>query len=242
MTKSYHPSREKRGKKPYLRLIWLLDMKQVITDIARGEVDLDTLKAGASLIPVAKITKVPKVVKAIGNVGKTGFKKGKEGEKIAKSGQAKQTKAKNKGGSGSSINVGTKLGERRISQELYNELKRSTPSKEIQKMVNKDIKDLIRKPDPALPGKVIEGTLQADHIVSMDKITRMKGFEKLTKAQQKQVLNNKKNFIGLSEAANKSKGSKSDSEWTECKKEGIQINPEFRKEMMCKENELEKVL
>ena len=69
----------------------------MITDIARGEVDLDTLKAGASLIPVAKITKVPKVVKAIGNVGKTGSKKGKQGEKIAKSGQAKQTKARDKG-------------------------------------------------------------------------------------------------------------------------------------------------
>ena len=53
----------------------------MITDIAHGEADLDTLKAGASLIPVAKITKVPKVVKAIGNVGKTGSKKGKEGEK-----------------------------------------------------------------------------------------------------------------------------------------------------------------
>ena len=53
----------------------------MITDIAHGEVDLDTLKAGASLIPVAKITKVPKIVKAIGNVGKTGFKKGKQGDK-----------------------------------------------------------------------------------------------------------------------------------------------------------------
>ena len=90
-------SRTKERRKPYLRLTWLLDAKQVITDIVRGEADLDTLKAGASLIPAAKITKVPKVVKAIGNVGKTGFKKGKQGEKIAKSGQAKQTKAKNKG-------------------------------------------------------------------------------------------------------------------------------------------------
>ena len=97
MTKSYHPSREKRGKKPYLRLTWLLDAKQVITDIAHGEVDLDTLKAGASLIPAGKVIKLPKVIKAIGNVGKTGFKKGKQGEKISKSGQAKQTKAKNKG-------------------------------------------------------------------------------------------------------------------------------------------------
>ena len=99
MTKSYHPSKKKE-EKPYPRFTWLLDAKQVITDIARKEADLDTLKAGASLIPVAKITKVPKVVKAIGNVGKTGFKKGKEGEKIAKSNQAKQTKAKNKGGRG----------------------------------------------------------------------------------------------------------------------------------------------
>ena len=53
----------------------------MITDIARGEADLDTLKAGASFILVAKITKVPKVVKAIGNVEKTGSKKGKEEEK-----------------------------------------------------------------------------------------------------------------------------------------------------------------
>ena len=70
----------------------------MITDIAHGEVDLDILKACASLIPAGKVIKVPKVVKAIGNVGKTGFKKGKEGEKIAKSNQAKQTKARDKGG------------------------------------------------------------------------------------------------------------------------------------------------
>ena len=101
MTKSYHPSKKKE-ENPYPRFTWLLDAKQVITDIARGEADLDTLKAGASLIPMAKITKVLKVVKAIGNVGKTGFKKGKEGEKISKSGQAKQTKAKNQGRGGAS--------------------------------------------------------------------------------------------------------------------------------------------
>ena len=84
----------------FLDLLGCYDVKKVITDIARGEADLDTLKAGASLIPVAKITKVPKVVKAIGNVGKTGFKKGKEGEKIAKSSKVKQTKARDKGESG----------------------------------------------------------------------------------------------------------------------------------------------
>ena len=80
MTKSYHPS-QKKEEKPHLRFTWLLDAKQVITDIAHGEADLDTLKAGVSLIPAAKITKVPKVVKTIGNVGKTGLKKGRGGDK-----------------------------------------------------------------------------------------------------------------------------------------------------------------
>ena len=90
----------------------------MITDIARKEADLDTLKAGASLIPVAKITKVPKVVKAIGNVGKTGFKKGKEGEKIAKSGQTKQTKARDKGDGGSSSNLGNYKFKEGIDEDL----------------------------------------------------------------------------------------------------------------------------
>ena len=53
----------------------------MISDIVHGEADLDTLKAGASLIPAGKVIKLPKVIKAIGNVGKTGSKKGKEGEK-----------------------------------------------------------------------------------------------------------------------------------------------------------------
>ena len=105
MTKSYHPSREKRGKKLILDLLGYYDAKQVITDIARKEVDLDTLKACASLILAGKVIKLPKVIKAIGNVGKTGFKKGKEGEKISKSGQAKQTKARDKGESGSKVDT-----------------------------------------------------------------------------------------------------------------------------------------
>ena len=85
-------------------------------------------------------------------------------------------------------------------------------------MVNKNKQELIGKPDPALPGKKITGTLQADHIVSMNKISKMDGFEKLTSAQKVEVLNNPKNFIGLSETANKSKGSKAYSEWTVNKK------------------------
>ena len=79
-------SRTKERRKSHLRFTWLLDAKQVITDIARGEADLDTLKAGASLISAGKVIKLPKVIKAVGNVGKTGSKKGKEGEKTFGSG------------------------------------------------------------------------------------------------------------------------------------------------------------
>ncbi|URZ08859.1 hypothetical protein CLROS_042530 [Clostridium felsineum] len=132
-----------------------------------------------------------------------------------------------------------RYGERRISNELYNELRRKTPSRKIQKEINKDIDNIIGTPDPALPGKNITGTLQADHIVSMDNITRMEGFEKLTKKQQLAVLNNLDNFNGLSEAANKSKGAKSFKEWMIYKKENIEVDPKFREKMIAKEQEIE---
>lgn len=118
--------------------------------------------------------------------------------------------------------IGTppRYGERRISKELYDELRDGTP-------------------DPALPGKYITDRLQADHIVSMKNIAKMKNFDKLTKEQQLKVLNNEENFLGLSEAANKSKGSKSYSDWTIYKKEKIEVDPKFREEMIKKEKELE---
>lgn len=135
--------------------------------------------------------------------------------------------------------VGARYGERRISDEEYSKLRSKTPSRKIQKQVNENIDDIIGTPDPALPGKTIEGTLHADHIVSMDSITKMEGFETLTKEQQISVLNYEENFTGLSETANKSKGSKSYSDWTMYKKEGIEVSPEFRSRMMLKERELE---
>ncbi|MDD9149075.1 hypothetical protein OYT88_10980 [Sporolactobacillus sp. CQH2019] len=63
--------------------------------------------------------------------------------------------------------------------------------------------------DPVLPGKIITKKLEPDHIVSMDKISRMEGFDRLTEKQQLEVLNNPKNFIGLSRTANGSKQDKS---------------------------------
>ena len=110
MTKSYHPSREKRGKNLILDLLGYYDIKEVITDIARGEADLDTLKAGASLIPAGKVIKLPKVIKAIGNVGKTGFKKGKEGEKTVWKRFTQEDKPKPDKNKGNQSKAGSKSG------------------------------------------------------------------------------------------------------------------------------------
>ncbi|MGH0543154.1 hypothetical protein ACQVPW_16685 [Bacillus cereus] len=137
--------------------------------------------------------------------------------------------------------IGTppRYGERRISKELYDELRDGTPTTKLREKVNEGIEDKIGTPDPALSGKYITDRLQADHIVSMKNIAKMENFDKLTKEQQLKVLNNEENFLGLSEAANKSKGSKSYSDWTIYKKEKIEVDPKFREEMIKKEKELE---
>ena len=135
-----------------------------------------------------------------------------------------------------------RYGERRIPDDLYAELRDQTPTPEIRDMVNENIDELIGTPDPAIPGKTIEGRLEADHIVSMDNITRMEGFDQLTYDQQVQVLNCRDNFIGLTKSANASKGSKTYEEWVLYRKENIPINPEFRAKMMAIEKEVEQIL
>ena len=135
-----------------------------------------------------------------------------------------------------------RYGERKISDEEYAKLRKMTPSRNIRNNVNKDIQ--LPMPDPAIPGKIIEigERLEADHIVSMDRITKMEGFEKMTLKQKLDVLNYEENFIGLSKTANTSKGSKSYREWTRYVKENIPISADFKSTMIAKERELEVVL
>ncbi|MGE7760395.1 hypothetical protein [Peribacillus sp. NPDC097895] len=113
-------------------------------------------------------------------------------------------------------------------RETYAKLRRASPSSKIQREVNKNIDDIIGTEDFALPGKIIDKKLHEDHIVSLEKIARMEGFGTLTYNQQKEIVNFVENFIGLSEAANTSKGSKSFADWYIYKKENIPVNPEFR--------------
>ena len=150
--------------------------------------------------------KLSKVVKAIGNVGKTGLKKGKEGEKISKSSQAKQTKARDKR-DGESRDILPRYNERKISDAQYKKLRDRTPSKEMRDKVNENVE--LPMDDYALPEKTITKRLEADHIVPMEKIVRMDGFDRLTEKQQLKILNNPENFTGLSRSANASKQDKS---------------------------------
>jgi hypothetical protein len=132
-------------------------------------------------------------------------------------------------------------GDRRISQELYDELRDKTPTQAIRDKVNLDEhgKPLVPPyPDPALPGMTVTGTLHADHIVPMDTIARMEGFERLTTQQKLDILNDRRNFVGLSESANTSKGPKSFEEWTQHKASGTPVDPAFRAKMMKREAEL----
>ena len=117
-----------------------------------------------------------------------------------------------------------------------------TPTQEIRDMVNEGVPFAIE--DPALPGREVK-RFEADHIVPMNNIVRMEGFEKLTFEQQLEVLNNPENFAGLSREANRSRQHKSYSEWTHYKKgtsEEIKVDEAFRQEMIEKEKELEKIL
>ncbi len=125
---------------------------------------------------------------------------------------------------------------KRISQDLYERLRTKTPSRSIQKMVNKG--QIFPQPDPALPGLTIDGPLQADHIVPMKRIVEMPGFSDLGEENMLKVLNNPDNFVGLSEIANKSKGALSFEEWTEYKKLGIPADEGFRQSMITKEQQL----
>ncbi len=136
------------------------------------------------------------------------------------------------------ISSGARYGDRRISDDLYKELRGETPTPQLRDRVNEGVS--LPMADPAIPGKQVTSRLEADHIVSMDKITKMEGFEKLTREEQIALLNYEDNFAGLSKSANSSKGSKSFEEWTMYKKEGIPIDPAYRERMMGVEKELER--
>ncbi|MGN6086488.1 RHS repeat-associated core domain-containing protein [Trinickia sp.] len=120
--------------------------------------------------------------------------------------------------------------------DLQTDLRKSTPTTALTNQINRGVR--LGMDDPALPGLKITKRLHADHIVSFKAITNMDGFWDLTVRNQLKVLNYEENFVGLSEAANESKGSKTFEEWTRYEKGKVDVDPEFRKKMMEEEKKL----
>ena len=141
---------------------------------------------------------------------------------------------------GGAVATGARYGPRRIPDELYKKLRKHTPSHELQEMARKELP--IGSDDPLLTGLKVDKPAHADHIVPVDKITRMDGFDKLSEAQQLEVLNNPKNFMASSVSANTSRQSKSFAEWEYYKPgtpEQIKVNEVLRQQLMKKEKILE---
>ena len=115
--------------------------------------------------------------------------------------------------------------EKGIPKSEYKNLRNKTPNNKIRKMVNPDGP----KKDPVYGYEVDK--LEADHIVSMKEITKMDGFNKLTKEQQIEILNHKENFIGLGKSTNASKGAHSWSDWKGHSKLG-EVPEEVRNKMI----------
>lgn len=111
-----------------------------------------------------------------------------------------------------------------ITPELYDRLRSGSPSSKIRKKFNTAKVD-------AVYGTPIEGTPHADHIVSMNEITQMEGFSRLTEKQQLEVLNLVENFMALDGKVNSSKGDRSFSEWKGYPPLG-EIPPQRRKALL----------
>lgn len=117
-------------------------------------------------------------------------------------------------------------------------LRGKTPTKGIREMVNQKegwVKDM---DDPVLAGQKVNKRFQADHVVAMERITKMEGFRELSYANMKRVLNCPENFIGLSASANASKQDQTFEAWTKHKSKNIPVNADFRKKMMKEEKRL----
>lgn len=71
--------------------------------------------------------------------------------------------------------------------------------------------------------------LAADHIFPLDEIVKIPGFACLTYKEQKEVINNDKNFVGLCKSCNSSKCAKLWKDFKQNKAKGVTISKRVRK-------------
>jgi hypothetical protein len=131
--------------------------------------------------------------------------------------------------------------EEGMASSVYARLRDRTPTQEIRDMVNAGLHPPY--PDPILRGLMVTGAVHADHIVPMLEIIKMRGplggFLDLAEEDMLAVLNYRSNFIGLSEAANTSKGTKLFYDWIRHAGADTLVDPAFRQAMALREIELE---
>jgi hypothetical protein len=114
-----------------------------------------------------------------------------------------------------------------ITPAHYAYLRSKSPSGDIRKKYQAIKKD-------AVYDVAIEGTPHADHILSMNEITQMEGFSRLTPEQQIEILNHPENFMALDGRVNSSKGDRNFSDWKGHPEFG-DIPPAKRKALLDKE-------
>lgn len=103
---------------------------------------------------------------------------------------------------------------REVNDATWKWLRRSSPNGDVRRMIEPNYPEFNSGPrDWVLPGNPTRGPLSPDHIVPLDKLTRMEGFGKLTREQQLALANERLNFFGLSRRANSSKQALSYLEW-----------------------------
>ena len=110
-------------------------------------------------------------------------------------------------------------------------LRRSTPTAKIRRRAQQQL--TVGSPDPALPGRVVDGLAEPDHIVSVARIRNMPGFGELDERTRRQVVNWPRNFEPLSPFANHSKNARGFSEWRKAlRARGEPINEAYFEKMI----------
>jgi len=122
-----------------------------------------------------------------------------------------------------------------ITPELYEILRKNSPSPKIRKEIQS------KPPIDEVYGFQIEGTPEADHIVSMHEITQMPGFNLLKLKQQLEVLNLRENFMVLDKRVNSSKGDRTFSQW-EGHPDFGEINPKAKQKLLEREAKARELL
>jgi hypothetical protein len=130
---------------------------------------------------------------------------------------------------------------REVSPEIAKKLRENSPSDTVRKWVNDPSNSQVKfdpvsgKPIDPVYGKPVD-TLSADHIVPLEEIKQMPGFNKLTYEQQLEVANLKENMMGIDPRVNSAKQDKSWAEFTGHSEMGS-IDPKVKAQLIQAEKD-----